>query len=169
MSAHSYPWAATVADAARAACGFVLSAMPLCLIDKPLWPTALLGVLAAVFVLYGLAAVRRAVSPIDLGCEAICVRGPWPARLSWAEVQRLRLAHYSTRRDGSGGWMQLTLAGPDRRIVVDSRIGGFDVLARRAAAAARERAVRLDAATIVNLHALGIAIEPAGTVERTAP
>ena len=123
---------------------------------------ALLAVIAGVFVLNALATARRALSAVDVEDEAIAVRGPWPARLRWDEVHRLRLAHYSTRRDGSGGWMQLTLAGRGRRLVVDSRIGGFDLLARRAVAAARRGRVRLDEATIANFRALGIEADAPG-------
>ncbi len=159
MSAHAYPRAAILADAARAGAGLVLSAGPLAVADGPVWVIALLATAAAVFVLNALATARRALSAVDAGEEAISVRGPWPARLRWDEVRRLRLAHYSTRRDGSGGWMQLTLAGPGRRLVVDSRIGGFELLARRAALAARLRSLRLDGATIANLRALGIEAE----------
>jgi hypothetical protein len=166
VSAHAYPWAAIIADAARAAGGFVLAAMPLCLIDMPAWQTALLRLVAGIFVLYAFATLRRALSPVGVGDEGIRVHGPWPTRLTWADVRRLRLAHYSTRRDG-GGWMQLTLAGRGRRVSVDSRIVGFDVLVRRAAEAARRRPVRLDPATIVNLRALGIVVEPAVPAEST--
>lgn len=154
MSAHAYPAAVVVADAARAGAGLLLSAGALAVSPGPPWLMALLAVIAGVFVLNALATARRALSAVDVEAEAIAVRGPWPARLRWDEVHRLRLAHYSTRRDGSGGWMQLTLAGRDRRLVVDSRIGGFDLLARRAVAAAGR--VRLDQATIANLRALGI-------------
>jgi hypothetical protein len=156
VSAHAYPRTAVVADAARAGAGLVLSAGPLALTPGPSWAVALLSVVAGVFLLNGLATARRALSAVDVEDDAIAVRGPWPARLRWDEVRRLRLAHYSTRRDGSAGWMQLTLAGPGRRLVVDSRISGFDLLARRAVAAARRARLGLDAATIANLRALGI-------------
>jgi hypothetical protein len=156
VSAHAYPRAVVVADAARAGVGLVLSAGPLAISPGPPWAIALLALIAGVFVLNGLATARRALSAVDVEDDAIAVRGPLPARLRWDEVRGLRLAHYSTRRDGSGGWMQLTLAGPGRRLVVDSRIGGFDLLARRALAAARRGRLRLDEATVANLRALGI-------------
>jgi hypothetical protein len=127
----------------------------------PTWPAALLVLIALVFALYAAASLRRAMTRIDAGDEAIAVTGPWPDRLRWEELDRVRLAYYSTRRDGAGGWMHLTLAAAGRRVVVDSRIGGFELLVRRAALAARARALRLDAATIVNLRSLGVAAEPA--------
>ncbi|MDZ3838178.1 MAG: hypothetical protein U0S49_12465 [Rhodospirillales bacterium] len=162
MSAHAYPTAVVVADAARAGAGLLLSAGALAVSHGPAWLTGVLSVIAGVFVLNALATARRALSAVDVEDEAIAVRGPWPARLRWDEVHRLRLAHYSTRRDGGGGWMQLTLAGRGRRLVVDSRIGGFDLLARRAVAAARRGRVRLDEATIANFRALGIEADAPG-------
>ncbi len=156
MTVHAYPKAALLADAARAAAGLALAAVPLAVGNMPTWQTVLLGLIALVFLLYAAASLRRAISRIDAGEEVITVRGPWPARLRWAELDRIRLAYYTTRRDGSGGWMQLTLAAARTSLVVDSRIGGFDVLLRRAAEAARRRALRLDATTVMNLHGLGI-------------
>lgn len=165
MSAHAYPTSAVLADAARAAVGLMLVAVPLAAGGRPTWQTALFAAFAAVFVLYGLVSLRRAVSPVEAGEDGICVRGPWPARLRWAELNRLGLAYYTTRRDGSGGWMQLTLSGPGRKVVVDSRIGSFDLLVRRAADVARAKALHLDPATIVNLRGLGIA-PPAPPAQR---
>jgi hypothetical protein len=156
VSAHAYPTAVVVADAARAGAGLLLSAGALAVSHGPPWLMAVLAMIAGVFILNGLATARRALSAVDVEDDSIAVRGPWPARLRWDELHRLRLAHYSTRRDGSSGWMQLTLAGRGRRLVVDSRIGGFDLLARRAVAAAGRGRVSLDEATIANLRALGI-------------
>lgn len=160
MSGHAYPKAAVVADAARAGAGLTLAAVPLAVAGAPRWMVILLAIIAGVFAINALATAKRALSAVDVSEEDISVRGPFPVRLRWGEVRRLRLAHYSTRRDGSGGWMQLTLAGGGRRLVVDSRIGGFDLLARRAVAAARRHSIRLDATTIANLHAMGIDAGP---------
>lgn len=151
MSAHAYPTPAVLADAGRAAAGLVLAGVPL-LLDGPAWLTVAFALIALVFLLYAAASLCRAISRVEVGEDIIAVRGPRPARL--------RLAYYSTRRDGAGGWMQLTLAAPRTRLVVDSRIGGFDVLLRRAAEAARVRAIGLDPTTVMNLRGLGIVMAP---------
>lgn len=169
MSAHAYPKAAVLADAGRAGAGLLIAALPLGVAHASPWMAMLLALIAGIFVLNGLATARRALVAVDAGEDAIAMRGPWPARVRWHELRRLRLAHYSTRRDGSGGWMQLTLTGPGhRRVVVDSRIDGFEILARQAVAAARRRGLPLDGPTIANLGALGIATEPPASRERPA-
>lgn len=161
MSEHAYPRTALLADVARAAGGIALAGIPLAAGALPTWQAALFVLIAMVFALFAAASLRRAMTRIEAGDEAIAVTGPWPARLRWGELDRLRLAYYSTRRDGAAGWMHLTLAAAGRRVVIDSRIGGFDLLVRLAARAARARALRLDAATIANLRSLGVAAEPA--------
>ena len=82
--------------------------------------------------------------------------GAWPSRISWAELDRMKLTYYSTRRDRRSGWMQLELSAGGARVRLDSRIAGFDRLVRRAAVVAAERGVELNEATFDNLHALGI-------------
>jgi len=159
VSAHAYPTPAVLADAGRAAAGLALAGIPL-LLDGPAWLTVAFGLIALVFLLYAAASLCRATSRVEVGEDSIAVRGPRPARLRWSELDRLRLAYYSTRRDGAGGWMQLTLAAARTRLVVDSRIGGFDVLLRRAAEAARVQAIGLDPTTVMNLRDLGIVMAP---------
>jgi hypothetical protein len=68
----------------------------------------------------------------------------------------MRLAYYSTRRDRREGWMQLDLRSGWSRLMIDSRIEGFTELVMASAKAAERRGLALDAATSVNLEALGI-------------
>ncbi|HTT79068.1 MAG TPA: hypothetical protein VMF86_05255, partial [Stellaceae bacterium] len=72
------------------------------------------------------------------------------------ELDRMKLAYYSTRRDRKSGWMQLELGARRTRLGLDSRIAGFDRLVRRAAAAAAARDLELSETTIANLHSLGL-------------
>jgi hypothetical protein len=82
--------------------------------------------------------------------------GARPRTIAWGELDRLKLAYYSTRRDRKSGWMQLELAAGGVHIGLDSRIAGFDQLVRRAAAAAAARGVRVNETTLANLEALGL-------------
>jgi hypothetical protein len=84
------------------------------------------------------------------------VRGLRRRAIAWAELDRLKLAYYSTRRDRRAGWMQLELAGGSARVTLDSRIDGFDLLVRRAAEAAAVRGIALSEATVANLDSLGV-------------
>ena len=76
--------------------------------------------------------------------------------IQWAELDQMRLAYYSTRRDRRSGWMQLDLGAGGAKVRLDSRIEGFDQVVRRAAAVASERGLALSEATWANLQALGI-------------
>jgi hypothetical protein len=93
--------------------------------------------------------------------------GPRPINIPWADLDELKLAYFATspratrsalypvRRDGSG-WMQLALRAGGRRLRLDSRIDDFTAIVTRAAGAARQRRLPLNAATTANLAALGL-------------
>lgn len=77
-------------------------------------------------------------------------------RLDWDAVSGVTLRYFSTRRDRSDGWMQLTVRGPGGRIVAQSTISDFPLLARRAGRAALRNRLALGSATRRNLEALGL-------------
>jgi hypothetical protein len=84
--------------------------------------------------------------------------------IAWSELDRVRLAYYSTRRDRRGGWMQLELRSGREKVRIDSRIEGFTDVVKASARAAEARGLSLDPATLANLEALGIKLctpEPA--------
>jgi hypothetical protein len=92
--------------------------------------------------------------------------GRGPVELSWEDMTGLRLRHFATRREQpEGGWMELTVSAPGRRITVDAGLDGFAVVARAAHAAALANGVALDRATVVNLRALGLDV-PEGNVRQ---
>src|SRR6185437_2179606 len=88
----------------------------------------------------------------------LCTHGLLSRRIAWAELERVKLAYYSTRRDRKSGWLQLELRGSGARVDLDSRIAGFDSVVRRAAEVAGARGLVLSDATLANLEALGIAL-----------
>lgn len=156
---HAYPTDKLVGDYGRAALGFTLVMLPLLTVDLAPWLALLLGGLALLFLVFAGRTARRQLSPIQLDERGIVAAGPFPTRLDWGALERVKLGYYATKRDGSNGWMQLALGGSGRRIVVDSRIEGFEAIARAAAEAARERQVELGRTTAANFAALGIELE----------
>jgi hypothetical protein len=82
--------------------------------------------------------------------------GPLGTRLAWEDVRGLSLRYFSTRRDRTGGWMQLKVRGEQRAVRIDSLINDFDVILERAARAARARGVALDSSSIENLRRRGV-------------
>lgn len=116
---------------------------------------AVLGALAALFAAHGARTWVKSATRIAVDDEGIIVRGPRNATLRWGGLRHLSLTYYSTRRDGSKGWMQMKLEGEGTTLRIDSTLDGFVPVARRAAAEAAKRGVDLPPATQANLAALG--------------
>jgi len=155
-----YDTEALRADYRRAGAGLVLTGVPLAVIhDEPI-AVLVVGALFALFAVYGLRTWARGKSSVALDETGITVDGPRQRRrLAWTDLSRLRLKFYSTRRDRSGGWMQLRLEGAGGPIALESTLDGFEEVVERAYRAARDNDLRFDRATRYNLLALGLAVE----------
>jgi hypothetical protein len=156
MTRHVYPSSAMIGDYVRAAAGFAPVAAVLALAAAGPVATGILAGLAGLFALFGLRTALRHATRIDATETGLAASGPLSATICWAEIDRMKLAYYSTRRDRRDGWLQLELRAGVSTIRLDSRIGGFNELVEQAAFAAAARGVELSAATIANLEALGI-------------
>jgi hypothetical protein len=156
VSVHAYPRSAAVADLARASAGLVLAGLPLLLVDTTPVVTGLLVLIVIVFAIYGMLSAGRHLARIEVDEAGIGTRGPLKTTLEWRDLKRVKLSYYSTRRDHSGGWLQLSLFDGRRRLNVDSRISGFTNVVAGAAGAARANGLGLEPATIANFQALGI-------------
>ena len=164
MSTHRYPLGAVAGDYGRAGIGLLLTAGPLLLAD-PTPPVAfVLAAFACLFVVYGVRTVLRHNGAIVVTDEGLRSAGLWGGEVRWNDVRKIQLKYYSTRRDRANGWMQLVVAGSDRRLTIDSGIDGFGALARRAAQEAERWGIDLNEDTISNLDALAaeMAGRPAG-------
>jgi hypothetical protein len=156
MTRHAYPSSAMLGDYMRAAAGFVPATAILAI--SPVGPVAasILASCAALFALFGVRTALRHATKIEATETTVSAAGPLRLTIRWADLDRVKLAYYSTRRDRRDGWMQLELRGGGRSIVVDSRIEGFNRLAERSALAAAACGVDLSAATAANFDALGV-------------
>ena len=155
---HVYPASAMIGDYARAAAGLVPTGLLFATVPVETVPAAVLGGFAAIFAVFGLRTALRHGTSLEMTETELRARGAWSGSISWAELDRMRLAYYSTRRDRKSGWMQLELRAGARRLRLDSRIGGFDRVVRRAAVAAEARGLELNEPTLANLEALGIRV-----------
>jgi hypothetical protein len=156
MSSHRYPPATSRADYVRAGLGFLLTGGLAILARGETVVTVVLGVLALLFLLFGLRTWLRQTTVIEATDEGISTSGSRCVTFSWGELTRLRLRYYATKRDRTGGWMQLDLAAGRRRLSIESSLDGFSEIVRRAARGAEVNGLALDAATRTNLLALGI-------------
>lgn len=165
ITKHVYPVSAMIGDYLRAAAGLVPTG--LLFAAAPVSPVAgaVLGSFAAIFAVFGLRTALRHGTSLEMSDTELRARGAWSGIVPWAELDRMKLAYYSTRRDRGSGWMQLELGARGRRVRLDSRIAGFDEVVRRAAVAAVARRVELNEATVANLEALGVRL-PEASAER---
>jgi hypothetical protein len=161
MTMLSYPRAAVFREYGLAAGGLALAAGPLALLGPAPFAAWPLGGAAVIFGAYALATVRRHLTRVSFDNAGLRVLVPWPAHVPWDEARAFRLRHYSTRRDGTHGWMTLTVHGPVARITIQSSIEGFREVAARAAQAAGDNGLTLDRASVQNLRALGLSVPEA--------
>ena len=79
--------------------------------------------------------------------------------MEWGRLDRLKLSYFSTKRDRSDGWMQLSVGSTGgRQVKVDSSLDGFHDIVERAARAAEAGGVGLSEATRANLRSMGISV-----------
>jgi hypothetical protein len=156
MNRHTYPSSAMIGDYLRSIAGLVPATAILAIAAPGPVATGILVGLAALFALFGLRTGLRHMTRIEASETGLAASGPLSTSIRWAELDCMKLAYYSTRRDRRDGWMQLELRADASTIRLDSRIAGFAELVERAARAAATRELELSAATIANLAALGI-------------
>jgi hypothetical protein len=159
---HVYPASAMVGDYLRAAAGVVPAGVLFATVPVGAVSAAVLGGFAALFAVFGLRTVVRHATSLEMSDTELRAVGAWHSTIPWAELDRMKLAYYSTSRDRRAGWMQLELGAGGARVRLDSRIDGFDRLVSRAAEIAAARGIALSEATVANLQALGIRLPEAG-------
>ncbi|HYM31562.1 MAG TPA: hypothetical protein VEU47_09700 [Candidatus Cybelea sp.] len=162
MIRYRYSFAALAPDYARAAAGTLLTGAPVLFADLASVMLWLLGGLAVLFLTFGVRTAIRQATSVEISAKRVRVDGPFGATINWEELQGLDVRYFSTKRDRTGGWMQLTLRGKGRSIRIDSTIDGFADLARRADMAAQARGVHMTASSRANLDALGYGLDASG-------
>ena len=172
MNSYRYPIGTLVADYLRAAAGVFL---PLALmIFTELLPLFfyIMCALVLLFAFYGLRTIRRQSTVIIVDGDGIRQEGPlggvFDRSVRWSEVADFHLRYYSTRRDGSDGWMHLILRDANGgRIRLDSNLPGFDGIVGRAHAVALDRGLSIDPTSATNLAAIGLGAEEIQTATST--
>ena len=151
-----YPLINLWGDVARATFGVVVSFAIAAAVPLGSVPFAIFAIMGAVFAVHCFLTISRVRMRIVMSEDGVSV-SPGKAAIVWRELASVRLVYYSTRRDRESGWMQLILANANgRKLRLDSRADGFEVIVRAAVHGASQNALELDAATVHNLSALGI-------------
>ncbi len=151
-----YPPSALYADYLRALGGLLLTGIPLVAV-RPLpavqW---ILGGLFVLFLVFGIRTLIRQLSAVELSSAHLAVQGPISRKISWQDLNRVKLRYYSTKRKRDQGWMQLKLWGGGKSITIDSSMDGFQEVAEYTAREMRARGLETDATTINNFAGLGL-------------
>jgi hypothetical protein len=130
---------------------------------------AVLVGLSLLFAWLGAVTAWRQQIEIELDASGVVRRNSWFERLGlgrwglgqgvalrWLKVRAVALRYYSTRRDRSEGWLQLTIEAEGGTLRVDSDLVGFPSLVELAFAAAEKNGVVIGEISRVNaarLHA----------------
>lgn len=153
----TYPARTLFGNYLRAFFGIVLTSAALLLLNPISVIVYLLVFLLCLFLFYGIRAIIRHLTRLEVGGDGIYMIGPINRRIMWEDLGGFRLNYYSTRRDGEAGWMHLKLKGKGVKLSIDSTIGDFDELVRLSSSVAYHNRLDIDAVTRRNLKALGIA------------
>jgi hypothetical protein len=154
-----YPREALLADYIRAGTGALLCGLPLVLLQVNRWVGVVLGASFLLFAVFFVRTAFRHMTRYRLGPDTFAADGPVGGLVEWARLERMALAYYSTKRDRSGGWMQLAVRSAGARTVkIDSSLDGFYDIVARAAQAAEARDLELSQATRANLRSMGLSV-----------
>jgi uncharacterized membrane protein len=151
-----YPRRAQTVAYLRSAAGLIMVGVPMAFGDPDIVAVAILGAVALAFVVYGARTWLRGLARVRVDDDGISISGLFPATVKWDRLTAVKLSYYSTRRDGTGGWMQLNISGTDGKMTIESTLDGFVDVTRRVIAEALHATIELSATTRNNLRPLGI-------------
>lgn len=153
-----YPADALKADGLRAALGLAVTMGPLALVGFDAHPLVAVPLLAGagLFAWLGLRTLARRGTVYRLTDEGLVMpHGFFMVMVRWDRITDVKLRYYSTKKDKSGGWMQLTIQAGRGRCSIESQLVGFDAIAARVAELVIERGIPVDEATKENFLSLG--------------
>ncbi len=157
MKMYRYPGRTLAGDYLRAAVGLSVGAGLMWLGASTLIVAIGTGI-AGLFSLFGCRTLQRHVTKVAINDQEIRNVAFGTRIMGWADLERLKLRYYGTKRQekGSEGFMQLTLKGGGQSLTYDSGIEGFTFITWRATKAARENGISFDPASAGNLLAIGL-------------
>ncbi|MHA1600801.1 MAG: hypothetical protein ACTSW2_08230 [Alphaproteobacteria bacterium] len=159
MTVHRYPRRALMGDYVRTAVGLGVGLGVLTTVPPAPAIIAIFGSITLLFMVFGLRTLQRQLVQVAITSDGILAIGLITRSVPWQTLDRLTLRYYGTRRqmkEGSGGFLQLTLRGGRGSVRLESSIDGFDEIVRQAAIAAQANGVPVDPTSAGNLLDLGV-------------
>jgi len=151
-----YPRSALIPHYGRAAAGVAVSGAVLLFAGPSSAMLWVAGPVLLLFAAFGCVTALKQATAIRLDAEGVRCIGPLVRTIRWNELQRVDLRYYSTKKDRSDGWMQLTIRGKGSSIRIESTIEGFSDLVAAAAGAAARQGLAISEASQANMEALGL-------------
>lgn len=152
MTEHRYPRIVILRDLLRAVIGLISTSAPVIFLALNPWLAVVLLSFSSLFVYFGLWTLVKSRMKIVVDKQKIALVSPWKCGIDWCELDGLRLNFYRSGDRIEHGWMQLVLKKGSRKIKVDSRLLGFEIVAREAERASRDNALDLDDTTLENMR-----------------
>lgn len=148
-----------LADFARSGAGLFFTLGP-ALFLNPI-PVLFWIFLAAgmLFLAFGVKTAQKWVTKVEMTADNLTVSTPFSASLAWKDLNAAKLRFYTTRRKSRKGWMQMTLRDGRAKIVLDSALADFDLVAKYAARWITRNDLELDIPSRENFLALGIRLD----------
>lgn len=164
VSLHRYSGHVLAGDYLRAAAGLGFTGGPVLFLDVTGVVAITLGGLVGLFAVFGARTAWRHGTVVEVTDDRAILHGPIGREIRWAEMTRCRLDHFTLRREGCSGWMQLRIDGAaGQKIRVESTIADFRRIAAATLSAAETRGLELSDVTAANFRALELgATSPIG-------
>jgi len=156
VTTHRYERGVILGEYARGGLGLTVFSVPLVATPLATTMTVIFGGLAALFGVYVVRAWLRSSQAIEIDGDGIRRTGPMSVVIPWQELDAFEVRYFSTRRDRTGGWMELKIAGDGGKLAVESSIDDFETVARHCMLVARRNGLELSQTTQDNLRALGL-------------
>jgi hypothetical protein len=149
---HGWSTRSLAGDYLRAGAGFAVTFPPLLFVEWTPAVIIILGGLSGLFLWLGVRTFGRQRTRLSVDQDTI-TRGR--QKISWAQLQEVKLRRYGARKKKGSGYFELLLAGPGGRIKIDSEISDFLDLARHTHEVAHDNHITLDEHSRANFSALG--------------
>ena len=159
MTVYRYPQRTLIGDYVRSAVGLGVGLGVLIVVPPTVVIVAIFGSITVLFLIFGFRTVQRHRVRVAVTSDGIWTAGLVTRSIPWQALDQLTLRYYGSRRqrrEGRGGFFQLTLRGGGVSIRLESSIERFDEIVRQAAIAVQDNGVSVDPASAGNLLDLGV-------------